>query len=63
MPLEDGDIEKAKFVCMSNLLSSMKLICQNLDSLNISYKSENKVKYISNNSKIHTIFFLKKNGT
>jgi len=46
MPLEENDIVNAKFCCMSNLLSSMKLICQNLNSLNISYNPENS-KYIS----------------
>jgi len=46
MPLENSDIENAKFICISNLLSSMKLICQNLDTLKINYDENNK-KYIN----------------
>jgi len=42
MPLEDIDIENAKYTCVSNLLLSMKLICQNLESLSINLSDENK---------------------
>jgi len=41
MPLEENDIANAKFCCMSNLLSSMKLICQNLNNLKINYNPDN----------------------
>ncbi|OUM60139.1 hypothetical protein PIROE2DRAFT_14169 [Piromyces sp. E2] len=46
MPLEESDIENAKFTCISNLLTSMKLICQNLDILKINYNDQNK-QYIT----------------
>ncbi|ORX84080.1 guanine nucleotide binding protein, alpha subunit [Anaeromyces robustus] len=42
MPLDEEDIGNAKFVCISNLLSSMKLICQNLESLSININPDNK---------------------
>jgi GTPase SAR1 family protein len=46
MPLEDIDIENAKYTCVSNLLLSMKLICQNLESLSINLSDENNKEYI-----------------
>jgi len=45
MPLETDDIENAKFTCISNLLNSMKLICQNLEKLSINLSDENNKEY------------------
>jgi len=46
MSLDEEDIQNAKKVCVDNLLSSMKLICQNLEKLSINLSDQDNKKYI-----------------